>query len=59
MIAKLLVFLFIFSLLNIIRETYVLLKDIKLKINYSINSWRLTGIGLTISYIIMFLIMGI
>ena len=59
MIAKILVFLFIFSLLNLIREGYILAKDIKMNINYSVSNLRIAGIGITLAYIITFLIMGI
>ena len=38
---------------------YILAKDIKMNINYSVSNLRIAGIGITLAYIITFLIMGI
>lgn len=55
---KILVFLFIFSIFDILRESYLLIRDIRMNTNYKINKVRLIGIGIALSYILTMLIMG-
>ena len=58
-LTKLLFMIAVFAILNLLREVFVLAKDIKLNINYEISNYRLWGIGLSMAYLITILITGI
>lgn len=58
MVTKVLVFILIFAILNLIKESFQFYRSLRLGIN-DMTNWRLLGIGLSISYILTIIFTGI
>ena len=58
MVTKILVFILVFAILNLFKESFQFYRSLRLGIT-DMTNWRLLGIGLSIAYIITIIFTGI
>ena len=58
MVTKILIFILIFAILNLFKESFQFYRSLRLGIT-DMTNWRLLGIGLSIAYILTIIFTGI